>query len=109
MPEISIEQYHAIQAHEMPEKDLQEEVRKAADTFGWKFFHPFWMQRSSTGWPDCTLVRDGRIIFVELKSEDKEPTIAQQTWLDALAETGAEVYVWRPSDLRSGRIDEVLR
>jgi hypothetical protein len=78
------------------------------------------------GWPDLVLVRprDRRLVFAELKREGQKPTPAQERvllWLLSLQATDAhelnrlsaiptvEVHVWRPSDLSSGRIEEVLR
>jgi hypothetical protein len=68
--------------------------------------------------------RDRRLVFAELKREGQKPTPAQERvllWLLSLQATDAhelnrlsaiptvEVHVWRPSDLSSGRIEEVLR
>jgi len=58
---------------------------------------PFTIQ---AGFPDLTLVRDGHIIFAELKSQKGRIKKEQQAWLDRLQENGhVEVYLWRPSDL----------
>jgi hypothetical protein len=40
-----------------------------------------------------------RVIYVELKREGGKPTETQRRWLTALAQAGAEVYLWQPSDL----------
>ena len=49
--------------------------------------------------PDWIFVKRGRrIIYVELKKEGKKPTPKQIHWLTLLADTGAEVYLWQPSD-----------
>ena len=50
-------------------------------------------------------------IFAELKSETGQPTPEQYEWLEALAEAGQEVYLWRPSDSEpnGGIISEILR
>jgi hypothetical protein len=83
------------------------------------------------GWPDLVLVRighsgwvrvgyDRRLIFAELKREGGQLTADQERVLDVLrslvrdlceegASTQVEVHVWRPSDLTSGAIEEVLR
>lgn len=60
------------------------------------------------GYPDWTLVRGQRLVFVELKTNRSTPSMNERDWLRALTEAGAEVYVVRwPADL--ARITEVLR
>jgi hypothetical protein len=54
------------------------------------------------------LVRDARLLFVELKTERGKLTYPQRSWLSALNECpSAEVYEWRPSDWPE--IEVVLR
>lgn len=90
------------------ESELQGFVVTLARLHGWLAYHTYDSRRSEAGFPDLTMVRDGRIIFAELKSEKGRVTAAQQRWLDWLVESsGVEVYVWRPSDLDS--IDGILR
>jgi hypothetical protein len=43
-------------------------------------------------------LRPPEALFVELKSERGKVTPEQQSWLDALAACGFEVYLWRPRD-----------
>lgn len=60
------------------------------------------------GWPDWTLVRRGRLVIAELKSERGRMGPGQEEWLADLAEVpGVETYVWRPRDIP--QIREVLR
>lgn len=73
--------------------------RGLAPTLGWRLcYHTLHSKGSQYGFPDRVLVRD-RVIFAELKREQGKPTDTQREWLDALASAGAEVYLWRPSDL----------
>ncbi len=84
------------------EKAFLDKIRREiADPFGWLLYHTFNSRRSEAGFPDLVLVRDGRILFIELKKDDKaKPSPAQILWLAALKECpGVEVYLWRPSDL----------
>lgn len=74
-----------------------------ATMLGWTSYHTLRSKGSRSGYPDRTLVRD-RIVFAELKREKTQPTPEQRDWLDKLAAAGAEVYLWRPSDL-----DEIAR
>lgn len=72
-----------------------------APLLGWRpelCYHTLRSKGSQSGFPDRVLVRD-RIIFAELKREQGKPTETQREWLDGLAGAGAEVYLWRPSDL----------
>lgn len=51
------------------------------------------------GWPDLVLIRNGRLIFAELKAQGRKPTGLQDVVLGVLSSIPlAEVYVWRPSD-----------
>lgn len=86
-------------------------------------YHPRYSLGSEPGWPDLTLVRrhDRRLIFAELKSATGVLGDRQVAVLELLRELevehnpGApswpsiEVHVWRPADLQSGAIAEVLR
>ena len=84
---------------DLTEKQWQAQVVELAHTLQWrKAYHTFDSRRSSSGWPDLVLVRD-RVVYAELKSETGRLSDAQQDWIRALLHTGAEVYVWRPSDL----------
>lgn len=56
------------------------------------------------GFPDLTMVREGRLIFAELKVGKNKPTEYQRQWISELGEVGLrtpesiDVYVWYPSD-----------
>jgi hypothetical protein len=51
------------------------------------------------GWPDLTLVRPPRLLFVELKSERGKLRAEQRDWLDTLRLLPqAEVHVWTPAE-----------
>lgn len=90
------------------EKQWQEEVRRLAKDFGWRYYHQFMSMKSPSGYPDITLIRGTRCIWAELKMPDKHPTPAQQDWLEALRQvTQVSVDIWRPDDL--GRILALLR
>jgi hypothetical protein len=86
-------------ARKITEKHLQELVRKAAILTGWRMYHTFNSMHSVKGFPDCTLVKEGRLWFVELKNETGKVTPEQLGWLDALGRVpGVEAWVVRPSD-----------
>lgn len=82
----------------MTEKDLLNNIRELARLLRWLDYHTWTSIHSPRGFPDLVLVRPPRIIFAELKSSGRNPTPAQQEWLDALRRCGLEVYLWRPED-----------
>ena len=82
------------------EKEFDKQVRELSDIYGWKRYHTYRSKHSPAGFPDLVLVRDGRLIFAELKSEMGRLTPAQGEWLTALRQAGAEAYVWYPSQLQ---------
>src|SRR5439155_26623880 len=75
---------------------------------GWMLYHPRPARRADgswrtamighTGYPDLTLVRDGRLLFVELKAEAGRVRDDQRIWLELLGECPrVESHVWRPA------------
>lgn len=62
------------------------------------------VQGDGKGWPDLVLVGAGGVLFRELKSAAGSPSEEQRAWLVALNVAGQDANVWRPVDLRSGRI-----
>lgn len=90
------------------EAGLQEAVIALAKLRGWRVAH-FRPARTEKGWrtpvegdagfPDLVLVRGGRLIFAELKSQRGKVTLDQHEWLDELGSVeGIEARVWRPQD-----------
>ncbi len=84
------------------EASFQSAVLELADLSGWRWYHTHDSRRSAAGFPDLVLVRGDRLIFAELKTERGRVSEAQRAWLDdltavALACSGVEVYIWRPS------------
>jgi len=86
------------------ESEFEAQVRQLARLCGWLCYHTWRSIHSPAGFPDLVLVRadgrpgDARLIFAELKTARGKLTAAQQQWLEALRQTAAEVYVWRPDD-----------
>lgn len=101
-------EFRQQQARAMREEDLEREVVKYARVLGLLRYHTHRSQHSPAGFPDEVLV-GSRVLFRELKRAGKDPTPAQQQWLDRLAATGQDVGVWRPEDLVSGRIMAEMR
>jgi hypothetical protein len=90
----------------MTEAEWQAQLIQFARLRGWLVAH-FRPALTSRGWrtpvtadgagfPDLVMVRD-RVVVAELKSEHGQVSASQRRWLDALAVSKAEHYLWRPS------------
>lgn len=109
------------------EKVWQQIVIELAQIYGWRLiYHTLVSRGSQAGFPDLVMVRDGRLLFVELKTDTGHLSDAQADWLQALERIEAgvnelrdlagdaagvvssvEVYVWRPADMTV--VSEILR
>ncbi len=85
-------------ADSITEKTFQQLIINLAHLRGWLTYHTHNSKHSARGYPDLTLVRQNRIVFAELKTTRGQLTPDQQKWLQALENTGVEVYVWKPND-----------
>jgi hypothetical protein len=77
-----------------PDADVSEEqflqlVLDLARALGWLAYHVRDSRRSAPGFPDLVLVRNGRILFLELKVGRGRLTAAQREWGRALVHAGA--------------------
>ena len=95
-------------------KEFMPAVVELATRLRWLVYHTYDSRRSAKGFPDLVMVRDGRLLFVELKSEKGRLTPEQREWMDVLGDVWAnnrtvETYVWRPADWHKGWIEERLR
>ena len=92
----------------LTEKQFSQQVYDLARMQGWLVARfPTWRPTgTSPGYPDLTMVRDGRLIFAELKVGKGKPSHGQQEWLNELVDCQTmrlvdlmpEVYVWTPED-----------
>ncbi len=85
------------------ERQLQQTVETLAEYLGWWVWHDNDSRRNKAGWPDLVLIRPGRLIFAELKTETGRLTDEQRRILSMLKMAGQEVYVWRPMDMETIR------
>jgi hypothetical protein len=86
-------------ARAVREADLQAQVVELANLAGWRWYHTHESRRSPAGFPDLILVRDGRMLALELKSESGRATPEQRAWLTALSTVpGVTALLVRPSD-----------
>lgn len=88
----------------MREADLLAAVRALARDLGWLSYHTHDSRRSEPGFPDLVLVRDDRMLLVELKTSQGRLSPAQVVWMRALSDAGADVRIWRPVDLLAGTV-----
>jgi VRR-NUC domain len=109
------------------ERVFQRGVVELAKAHGWKcaHFHDSRRQvrkrdgsyetigdKDAAGFPDLVLVREGRLIFAELKREKGRLSTRQSEWLHLLgmvegaSQLAVLVCVWRPRDW--GRIEAIL-
>src|SRR4051812_42693566 len=62
-------QVHRSTPRERPESDFRQQLADAAISLNWLVYFTWQSKHSPAGYPDMTLVRAGRLIFAELKSE----------------------------------------
>jgi hypothetical protein len=89
------------------ERQFEAAVVEFAKLAGWRVYHPYDSRRSEAGWPDLAMVRAGRLVLAELKSEKGRLSEAQAEWIEELRLAPIEMCVWRPSDWPT--IEELLR
>jgi hypothetical protein len=61
------------------------------------------------GWPDVVIAGPRGLLVRELKTGSARASLDQVAWLSILVRGGVDVAVWRPEDLRSGRIVAEIR
>lgn len=83
------------------EQEFQETVLELAKWKRWPLaYHTFDSRRSAPGYPDLTLCKPGRLLFLELKSATGKPTPEQLAWLGCLETvTRVDAMLARPADL----------
>lgn len=92
----------------MNEQDLQAEVVNLCRTFGVFWYHANSSRHCVRGWPDLALCGPGGFMLRELKLAHGELSKEQVEWGTLLRKAGVNWEVWRPADLRSGRIEHEL-
>lgn len=88
----------AVPLADMTEKVWQQSVSDLFRSLGWRGYHTLRSKGSQPGYPDLTLAHpiQGRVLWLELKSETGAVSDKQRDWIRTLADAGAEVYVVRP-------------
>lgn len=99
---------------ELSEAEFQSQVCRLAENLGWNWMHVVTTGTGrhfpirgplGSGWPDLVLLRNDRLLFVELKKE-KGPIRLGQDLVLSLLQRAAETYIWKPSDWE--QIQDVL-
>ena len=91
----------------MTEREWQHQVLQVARMFNWTVYHPWSSQNSQDGFPDLTMVRPPRVLFVELKTASGRLSASQRHWGEMLARCpGVEYAAWRPNDFED--VERVL-
>jgi len=95
------------------EKDFSSFFEDALRLYGWRFFHqrpayergrPRNAQTGDPGFPDYVCAKNGRVLFVELKSDKGRVSPNQRAWLDAIMPVDSpftyvrSAHVFRPKD-----------
>lgn len=102
----------------MTERELQDAVVTMARAFGWTVAH-FRPARTKDGWrtpvgydgqgfPDLVMVRDDRLMFVELKSARGKLSEPQKRWGELLGGAGADWRLWSLHEWNTGQVERVL-
>lgn len=97
--------------NQMTEAQFQTAVLQLAQIYNYELrYHNPDSRRSQAGFPDLVLASKsrGRLLFRELKTDDGRLSPEQIRTIDVLETVGADIAVWRPLDLRSGRIAREL-
>lgn len=66
----------------MTERVFQDAVTEFAQLHGWLVYHTHDSRRSAPGFPDLTMVRNGRVVFAELKTERGRVTADQARFME---------------------------
>ena len=100
------------------EHDLAREVILLAVKAGWRHHETLSERRRHRGFPHLIFLRvrkdgrggmTGRVLAVNVRGAGSRRSMEAQAWLDDLAISGVETYVWERDDLRTGEVERVLR
>lgn len=101
----------------MNESTFAKQIEFLLELGGWRWCHYEPAVRQSGSWatplrgdkgePDYRAVREGRLIFVEIKGDGGRLSAHQKGWIADLLAAGVETYVWFPQDLEIAK--KVLR
>lgn len=93
----------------MTENHLQGAVIELCRLLGVAWYHAYSSRRCVPGWPDLALCGARGFMLRELKAARGNLTREQDEWGLMLRNAGVNWAVWRPEDLRSGRVERELK
>jgi hypothetical protein len=101
----------AGQRSSMAEGAWQKKVVALARRLGWWAYHPHLSLHSERGWPDLSLLHEGRgrALWAELKTDAGHLTEKQVEVIDLMRTCGLEVHVWRPWHTLEAVAEELQR
>lgn len=79
------------------EKQFQSWVMNLAKVYKWRAYHTHRSNHSAAGYLDTTLVRDGFLIYLELKMPGNKLTSNQEAWMKDLREVSAMCHGMPPA------------
>ena len=83
----------------MKEKDFQQTVIQLAKLRGFEFVYHTWRSdHSPAGFPDLILLKEGRLVVIELKVGKNNLSPEQYFWLLEFSKVTEDVYVWWDTD-----------
>lgn len=96
-------------AWQMSEDELENRLRELLRVYRLYGFHCRDARQSyGPGFPDWCIISPKGVLFRELKSQTGELKSSQRRVRDLLLAAGEDWSLWRPSDLRSGRVEAEL-
>jgi hypothetical protein len=87
-----------VRVRPLTEKQFMAQVVQLAKLQGWLVYHTFDSRRSTPGFPDLVMLRDGTLLVAELKTGNNRLSPSQAAWLVAFRLAGVAASVWRPGD-----------
>lgn len=90
------------------EAGLQLAVEQLATWMGLRWWHDSDSRRNKAGFPDLLIIGSRGAIWRELKRTTGRTSRAQDEWGAAMRAIGWDWAVWKPGDMRSGRIKAEL-
>lgn len=91
-----------------PEAAFQKAVTDLCDWCGLWWYHVTDSRMDKAGFPDLVIIGRHGGLFRELKKTTGKPSDAQLDVGDRMRTAGLDWDVWKPADLRSGRIKREL-
>src|SRR5690349_561238 len=102
--EMTIQEFKEYALRTTKEKDWHLIVEQFARIMGWTHYHTYDSRKSDPGFPDLVLIRDDRLIFVELKAQRGKLSPDQERWQELIyGVAGAcpahvSYYCWKPEN-----------